>query len=206
MEKIELDDIEENSVEENPLTIDEPINETFKRDAKSILEKLKHALHPSQDKGESLRVMRNWELWGPMIFCLCLALSLSVNSSTEDVEGVFTLVFALFWIGGFIVTLNAKLLGSFSSLLQNLCVLGYCQVPLVASSMVLSIMHYFEANFSVPFWLWELQKVALVVFALIWSTKSAAAVLGDLVGREKKTLAVYPVVLLYSSIAWMIIV
>ncbi len=55
--------------------------------------------------------LRDWDLWGPLIFCLLLSLLLSFNARESQSEVVFSGVFAMVWIGEAVVTLQIKLLG-----------------------------------------------------------------------------------------------
>lgn len=55
--------------------------------------------------------LRDWDLWGPLIFCLLLSLLLSVNARPDQKDIVFSGVFAMVWIGEAVVTLQIKLLG-----------------------------------------------------------------------------------------------
>lgn len=55
--------------------------------------------------------IRDWDLWGPLIFCLLLSLLLSFAAKSDQRDVVFSGVFALVWIGEAVVTLQIKLLG-----------------------------------------------------------------------------------------------
>lgn len=55
--------------------------------------------------------LRDWDLWGPLVFCLLLSLLLSFNAMKEQKEIVFSGVFAMVWIGKAVVTMQIKLLG-----------------------------------------------------------------------------------------------
>jgi protein YIPF6 len=55
--------------------------------------------------------LRDWDLWGPLIFCLLLSLLLSFNARADQTDVVFSGVFAMVWIGEAVVTLQIKLLG-----------------------------------------------------------------------------------------------
>lgn len=55
--------------------------------------------------------LRDWDMWGPLIFCLLLALFLSLRGKEEQKDIVFSGVFAIVWIGEAVVTLQIKLLG-----------------------------------------------------------------------------------------------
>jgi protein YIPF6 len=55
--------------------------------------------------------MRDWDLWGPLVFCLLLSLLLSFTARSEQRDAVFSGVFAMVWIGEAVVTAQIKLLG-----------------------------------------------------------------------------------------------
>eukprot|EP01084_Bolivina_argentea_P137326 241845_1 len=90
-------------------TLNEAVSVTILRDLRRIGIRLRHVLLPnSATKSE----LQNWDLWGPLIFCLMLACSMSFGASDdEDSALVFTAVFVIVWCGAAIVTINAALLG-----------------------------------------------------------------------------------------------
>jgi len=55
--------------------------------------------------------LRDWDLWGPLVFCLALSALLSFRSRDDQKEAVFSGVFAMVWIGEAVVTMQIKLLG-----------------------------------------------------------------------------------------------
>ncbi len=55
--------------------------------------------------------MRDWDLWGPLLFCLLLSLFLSFRADADQRNLVFSGVFAMVWIGKAVVTMQIKLLG-----------------------------------------------------------------------------------------------
>lgn len=55
--------------------------------------------------------LRDWDLWGPLIFCLLLSVLLSICGQASQKNAIFTGVFATVWIGEAVVTLQIKLLG-----------------------------------------------------------------------------------------------
>ena len=61
-------------------------------------------------QGNMSEGVRNWDLWGPLVFCLLLSLLLSVRMG-EQKEYVFSGVFAMVWVGEAVVTAQIKLLG-----------------------------------------------------------------------------------------------
>lgn len=62
-------------------------------------------------QGEMSEGLRDWDLWGPLVFCLLLSLLLSFNAREEQKSVVFSGVFAMVWIGEAVVTAQIKLLG-----------------------------------------------------------------------------------------------
>lgn len=57
------------------------------------------------------KVVREWDLWGPLLFCLALSTLLSLAGSKEQSTEVFAGVFALVWVGEAVVTVQIRLLG-----------------------------------------------------------------------------------------------
>ena len=55
--------------------------------------------------------LRDWDLWGPLIFCLLLSMFLSIRAPEKQTDMVFAGVFSIIWIGESVVTLQIKLLG-----------------------------------------------------------------------------------------------
>jgi hypothetical protein len=94
------------------------------------------------------------------------------------------------WLGGSIVTVNSILLGSKINLFQSLCVLGYCLFPILVASIILNYLS----------WMMNLYiRLGVGAGAFIWATTSSIAFMGDIVGQDKKMLAVYPIYLFYFT-------
>lgn len=55
--------------------------------------------------------LRDWDLWGPLVFCLILSMLLSFQAKQEQRSAVFSGVFAMIWLGEAVVTAQIKLLG-----------------------------------------------------------------------------------------------
>ena len=62
-------------------------------------------------QGNMSEGLRDWDLWGPLVYCLLLSLFLSFRADKEQKELVFSGVFAMVWIGKAVVTMQIKLLG-----------------------------------------------------------------------------------------------
>ena len=172
-------------------TLDEPVFQTIKRDFSMIFSKLRYVLNPKAHQ-DNFRELRRWDLWGPLILCLLFALTLSLRSgSSTDV--VFGSIFVLIWIGAFVVTLNARLLGGNVSFFQSVCVLGYSVFPIALASLIIAI-------FSTWFNIWA--KIGIVGLAMVWTIWAATGFMAGLVTEKKKYLAVYPAVLFYMFLGW----
>jgi len=188
-----------------PETLDEPVSETLMRDLRFIGFKLKYVMLPRANE-EKFKELRKWDLWGPLLLCMSMAITLSISHSMyhegdddedDDSAGrIFAYIFVIIWGGAVVVAVNAVLLGGKISFFQSVCVLGYSVFPLNLASLIMIFGHswYF------------LVRLAIVMIGFFWSTVSTSGFMGALVSQEKKMLAVYPVCLFYLFIAWFIIV
>lgn len=171
-------------------TLDESISETILRDVKRVGIKLKHVMLP----GDSVKELRDWDLWGPLFLCICLATALTAKAAEDQTALVFAAVFVIVWMGAGVVTLNAALLGGKIAFLQSVCVLGYCLAPL----NIASLLCYLWSN--------KTYHLVVVLIAFIWAIKASVGFMSQLVQDDRKALGVYPVVLFYLVVAWMIVV
>ncbi|GAA5937991.1 Yip4p [Sporobolomyces koalae] len=169
-------------------TLDEPVSETIMRDLRAIGNKVVQVLYPQADNA----VLRDWDLWGPLLFCLTLAILLSTNAPAEQSLQIFTGVFVIVWLGSVVVTLNAKLLGGKVSFFQSLCVLGYCIFPLDLAALVSVFIKM----------LWIRLPICAATFA--WSVWAAVNFLGGTrLEKDRAVLAVFPLFMLFFLLAWM---
>ncbi|EME27170.1 uncharacterized protein Gasu_52720 [Galdieria sulphuraria] len=182
-------------------TLDEPVWSTIKRDLGLIGRRLKLVILPKVTAVEMQAELRDWDLWGPLFICMTLATVLSVEAS-EDASLIFSLVFLIIWCGSFVVTLNAQLLGGAVSFFMGVCLLGYCVFPLLVGAF---FCIFWTAV--LPTGVAVVLRFVTVVLLLIWSIMAVTAFFADVKLPEgRKLLAVYPVFLFYSGIAWMILV
>lgn len=77
------------------------------RDLRAIYNKVVQVLRPSSQNA----VLRDWDLWGPLLFTITLAILLSLDAPPAQSLTVFTGVFVIVSVGSVVVTLNCKLLG-----------------------------------------------------------------------------------------------
>mmetsp|Transcript_32574 Transcript_32574/g.62394 ORF Transcript_32574/g.62394 Transcript_32574/m.62394 type:complete len:250 (+) Transcript_32574:47-796(+) len=199
-------------------TLDEPVTETIIRDVRAVGGKLKAVLlpldrnspfgyvsvlqeddvEPSDGQRNVLNQLRDWDLWGPLFICLSLALILTTKAPAKQTSHVFTTVFIVMWIGSFVVTINAQLLGANISIFQSLCVLGYCVFPLTVSALVIAILRY---TWFGTLWL----DLIWLGLGFVWATRVSSIFVGQFVKRERRLLALYPVFFFYLLLGWLIL-
>eukprot|EP00835_Amoeboradix_gromovi_P004387 NODE_338_length_10654_cov_0.207295.p2 type:complete len:245 gc:universal NODE_338_length_10654_cov_0.207295:4409-5143(+) len=156
-------------------TLDEPVSATIKRDLLNVWRKMKKVIYPV---GSDEDLLKNWDLWGPLLLCLSLAIVLSAENKGDQLTLMFSTTFVVVWIGSIIVTLNAKLLGGKISILQSVCVLGYCLFPLLISAI---ICFFVKIIFI---------RLIIVSVSLAWSVWSSVGFLSIDSLQEKRMLAV----------------
>merc|ERR1719204_377426 len=167
-------------------TLNEPITDTIMRDVQRIAKFTKLVLIPKDNSR-----MLDWDLWGPLVFSLILATTMSWERSGDDSALAFTLVFVTVGLGSIVVTINAKLIGGTASFFQSVCVLGYCVVPLnVAAIFCLLFSNGFMRTF-------------FCGLGFVWSVKASIGFIAPFVPVGRKFLGVYPLVLFYLSLSWM---
>lgn len=137
-----------------------------------------------------------WDLWGPLIFLLTLAVALGMSASRDQTNAVFSGTFCFTWISFLVLGLNIQLLGGTISFLLAISATGYSMFPLVLGELLswLVIKHKFL-------------RLILMVVLNAWSVFAGAMSLkcsGVLPG--KVLLAVYPVALMYSVISWLVVI
>lgn len=130
--------------------------------------------------------LRDWDLWGPLVFCLLLSLFLSFAAASEQKSLVFSGVFAMVWIGEAVVTAQIKLLGGNISFAQSVCIIGYTLFPIVIASL-LSVFH-------LPI----VARIPVYFVLVAWSLAAGVSILGGSgVVKNRVGIAVYPLFLFY---------
>jgi hypothetical protein len=105
--------------------------------------------------------------------CTFLGIILSISSKKNSAM-TFVTVFFIIWVGSFLISLNTQLIGGkmyknikilitlIRSVMQCICLLGYCIFPInICALLNLLILNYFPFIF----------KFSLVCVSFIWSTK-----------------------------------
>ena len=170
-------------------TLDEPVSVTILNDVKAIGYKLKFVLWPAGDAHN-----KDWDLWGPLIFCLLLSLFLSLAAENHQSVSVFTGIFTIIWLGELVCTLNLRLLGSQLALLQSVCCMGYSLFPLVVAALVSAFVRT------------AFVRVLLTIVMYAWSTYASLGVLQGAELGNKKLLAIYPLGLFYFVLGWTVFI
>eukprot|EP00899_Mesostigma_viride_P019082 jgi/Mesvir1/27175/Mv20835-RA.1 len=176
-------------------TLEEPVSVTILNEVKSIYNKVRFILAPSANPTVIVRrELRNWDLFGPLIFGLFLATMLSWSATEEHQVLVFATVFILVWAGAAVVTLNGLLLGGNIIFFQSVCLLGYCLVPLIGGWLLcqLTTLHSVRAVF--------------IALSFVWSTYASVPFFSSVVPPQRRILAVYPVFLFYFAMSALIFV
>jgi len=120
---------------------------------------------------------------------------LSINAPQDQSLGVFTSVIVICSLGALTVTIQAKLLGGRVSFFQGLCALGYCIAPLDVAALISCFVRV----------IWIRAPVALLAWAwCIWASVNFLD--GTRIEQQRILLAVYPLLLFYFVLAWMILI
>lgn len=145
-------------------------------------------------KAETEHALRDWDLWGPLIFCLFLSTVLAITAPAGQTTLLFTGVFSIVTFGSAVVTVNLILLGSSVAFFQALCALGYCLFPIAVAALALAVLPWFAL------------RLALVPVALWWSLFSVLRFFGRQIPENRKVIGLYPCVLLYAILSWIVFI
>ncbi|XXG94369.1 hypothetical protein Hte_000623 [Hypoxylon texense] len=133
--------------------------------------------------------LRDWDMWGPLIFCLLLSLLLSFRAKPDQKDIVFSGVFAIVWIGEAVVTLQIKLLGGNISFAQSVCIIGYTLFPLVIASLMSAL--------GLP----TIPRIPVYLVLVAWSLAAGVSILGGSgVVKNRVGIAVYPLFVFYLGL------
>jgi hypothetical protein len=137
--------------------------------------------------------LREWDLWGPLLNSLLLAMCLGLNSSVT--VPAFTLTITLIWAGAALVTMNARLLGYRVAFLPGVSFLGYCVTPLTGCVVLLSVAPFWGLN------------ILLATIGAGWAASAGMRLMAlDPALDDRRLLAAAPLCLYYILLAWLIIV
>eukprot|EP00906_Rhabdomonas_costata_P003003 RCo004643 len=178
-------------------TLDEPISATVLRDLRAIGRKIQLVLGY---QSENYSALRNWDLWGPLVLCLFLAILLGLSKQAKDEKGqTFAGVFSGISLGSGVVTLNAQFLGARLSFFQIVCVLGYCLFPLCVAAVLCLVL---PSSTTVT---WSVLRWILCSLACSWAVFASLRFLSGAVKDQRRALVVYPITLFYFFVSWMLV-
>ncbi|QIX01244.1 hypothetical protein AMS68_006761 [Peltaster fructicola] len=133
--------------------------------------------------------LRDWDLWGPLLFCLLLSTLLSFNARADQASLVFSGVFATVWLGEAIVTLQIKLLGGNISFFQSVCIIGYTLFPIVIAALLSAL--------KVP----TVVRIPVYIVLGLWALAAGVSILGGSgVVKNRVVLAMYPLFVFYVGL------
>jgi hypothetical protein len=143
--------------------------------------------------------LRDWDLWGPLIFCLLLSLLLSFSARPDQKDIVFSSVFALIWLGEAVVTLQIRLLGGNISFAQSVSIIGYTLFPLVIAAMLSALPSAVRPG--------VLIRLPIDLVLVAWSLAAGASILGGSgVLKNRVGLAVYPLFVFYLGLGFLCLI
>ena len=149
---------------------------------------------------EIIQRLKDWDLWGPLIVCLGLAVLLSFKAPVGQASVVFAAVFVAVWFGSAVVTVNAQLLGGTISFFQSVCVLGYCVFPMTMAALAVDLLK------TVPLGIFStICELGVLGIAFLWSTRASSVFIAQYIQSSRRVLAVFPVLFFYLFLAWMIL-
>jgi len=172
-------------------TLDETVWATLRRDVAVVGRNCAAVLLPINWGRDGAGRLREWDLWGPLVFVL--ALSATLSAGVESGSETFSVVFATVGIGAVALTANVSLLGGKIIFLQSVALLGYCIVPLVLASLLCLA----SSN--------KIFRLFIVGLAVAWSSKASIPFVSAAMPASRRALAVYPVMLLYVFLGWLAI-
>ena len=175
----------------NNSTLNESVYTTINRDFYLIYIKLKYVINPFISREKKYSQIRQWDLWGPLILNLILACTLTFN--TKDKSQITTLIFLIFWMGGFVIYLNNHFLGVKASIFQVFCLLGYCLFPLNLAAIIVTIIRWND-----------IFRIIIVGLNCFWAIYSSSDYLKAITTQSQRYLVLYPCILFYIYISWFI--
>ncbi|CAG9536133.1 unnamed protein product [Cercopithifilaria johnstoni] len=170
------------NIDDDTVDVQRPLLEELDIDLADIYYKVRCVLFPLPYFRLKLYIVRESpDFWGPLFIVSTYAL-LSLYGQLSVLSWILTIWF----IGSFFVFFLARALGGEVGYGQVLGIVGYCLIPLVVVGLIISVLSRFQ-----------LFSILIGCFGVLWSVYSAGTLLCVEELREKRTLLIYPVFLLY---------
>ena len=154
---------------------------------------MQYVLNPFSSPLDKKFHVKNWELWGPLLFITFLSCILSIHS--KEKSSIIALVYTIFWLGSFLVYFNANLLDAKIKIFPIICLLGYCLFPLNIAAFILAFTNFHDVI-----------KLIIVGIMCTWSLLCIEGYIKSVCEKEQKFLIFYPVILMFIFISWFIFV
>ncbi|KAJ1610440.1 YIP1 protein like transporter GTPase interacting factor [Cryptosporidium canis] len=184
--------------EENSLgTLEEPVLTTIKRDVFLVYSKLHYFVTVGKndyDRTQNLKMLYNWDLWGPCIILLLLSSCLYIKAPIESKDSIFSVMYFFSIYGAIAVALNALILGIKCSFFAILSLVGYCLFPFAVISFISLIIPYFFV------------KLAFTLISIFHIYRVLQTSINEVAPDEKKVLILYPISLFFFSVAFLILI
>ena len=135
--------------------------------------------------------MRTYDLFGPLIFFLILAIFASI-ANNADSSTVFAICIGIYLGGSLICGLNATAVGGNIRVLQSACIIGYSDVPIIASQIVCVFVH--------EKWI----QIVVIAICTVWSMVVKTCFMISVVPLKKRPLVLYPMFLFDVGLASLI--
>ena len=99
-------------------------------------------------------------------------------------------MFCVLTLGACVLTLNVILLGGKIVFLQACSLLGYCTFPLLVAALVVTPIKI------------KIVRLLGMLLGVAWASWAAVPFVSASVSPKRKTLAVYPLMMMYLFLSW----
>ncbi|KAH8583935.1 YIP1 like transporter GTpase interacting factor having 5 transmembrane domain [Cryptosporidium sp. chipmunk genotype I] len=178
-------------------TLNEPIMKTVKRDVFLIYNKLHYFITAGKnefDRAYNLKMLYNWDLWGPCIILLVLSSSLYIKAPVESKDKIFSVLHFFSIYGAIAVALNAQILGINCSFFAIISMVGYCIFPFTVISLISLIIPYFFV------------KLIFTIISITHIYRIIQISINEIAPEEKRILILYPISLFLFSVAFLVLI
>ncbi|KAF7457284.1 Yip1 domain-containing protein [Cryptosporidium felis] len=176
-------------------TLNEPVITTVKRDALLVYNKLYYFISgKNETETNNMKVLLNWDLWGPCILLLVMSSCLYVKAPIGSKDSIFYAIYFFSVYGVVTIALNALILGVKCSFFAILSLIGYCLFPFT----VVSFISLFIPNFFV--------RLIFTIMSIVQVYRVISISVTSISPEEKKILILYPMFLFFFVVAFLVMI
>ncbi|SCM01410.1 protein YIPF6, putative [Plasmodium chabaudi chabaudi] len=172
-------------------TMDEPIQDTLIRDAKSIYKNILQSCFHQYDNDN---IVKKWDLWGSFIVYVTLSIIIFLDKEILDKKNTFAYFFVIFMVGHILVSLNLSLLHIRIHFFQSLCIISYSLFPIVFSSFI---------NIFIPC---KMVQLLFSIISTVWSSYNCILILGKFTKNNRLLISFFPICLFQFFIATLLLI